>query len=121
MKTLTELQSANLPKATLEMVGISISGKDGDTRAAEDAIKAIKDYLSHFVHSDKCLKCNAPVGGLLGRFEYGLVYGEGHCYECHYPMRAQHDIKGFGKMNNIVLQYHPDELTEVGRVTEDSE
>lgn len=73
-----------------------------------------------------CLKCGKPLaGGLMnlvkgGGFTWGLVHGEGHCAACHWPARCYHFIKDAdGKdlltIRNVILQYHPDFVTEKKR------
>lgn len=89
----------------------------------EDLRKSISDYLSVFAEPNddgKCLKCGTVQGGLmsviLGGFVYGLQHGEGRCSKCGWPGRANHyfkdkDGKDIGSIN-IILQYHPDVVTE---------
>jgi hypothetical protein len=70
------------------------------------------DYLQHFADwspENKCLCC-----GKTATFTWGLVHGEGHCYDCGWPARLYHFVKDAeGKETRVVrlLQYHPDEIS----------
>lgn len=51
-----------------------------------------------------------------GGFQWGLAHGEGFCNYCKWPARAHHHpTKENGEelfnMRNVVLQYHPDYVT----------
>ena len=71
-----------------------------------------------------CLKCGEPLMGDIadvftgrGGFTWGIAHGEGHCRDCSWPARAYHfiktkDGKDFATLRNVVLQYHPDVVSE---------
>jgi hypothetical protein len=69
-----------------------------------------------------CLKCgDIQNGGLIGAvlgtgFEWGLVHGEGHCRNCHWPATMYHFVKDSNgedviTITGFLLQYHPDHVT----------
>ncbi len=113
---------------TIADIGFEITGSD-----APLLIAAINKYLSVFakpvrrnggaefvVGSHECLKCGKPLSGLLGTFQWGLVNGEGSCSECGWPARAYHEPaddegKIFDRILEIVLQYHPDNVTATNK------
>ncbi len=57
--------------------------------------------------TNPCMKCGTRSCG----FTYGLVTGCGHCINCGYPARRDHEILG-RTVRGVVLQYHPDYVTE---------
>lgn len=81
------------------------------------ALAAADEYMKHFTSGEstamgrQCICCGRTLTGFLGAFEWGLAYGEGNCGGCGYPGRAIHRIDGVGTVSNVVLQYHPDELS----------
>lgn len=106
---------------------------DAETPAA--TIAALDAYFEPFAQpefDDKrggeekpmlCLKCREPLTGFFasmfgrGGFEWGIAHGEGRCRCCGWPARAMHYIKDadgqeVANIRNLVLQYHPDEVTE---------
>lgn len=110
---------------------------DATPETPPDIIEAFDKYFDGFAQPDikmvdgkkhlgdlPCLKCDEPLAGgltsfLLGKggFEWGLAHGEGHCKNCGWPARAYHFIKDAdGKdlmtLRNVILQYHPDYVTE---------
>lgn len=70
------------------------------------------DYIAAFAQPSEggaCLCC-----GETGTFTWGLAHGSGHCFECGWPARLYHFVKGEdGNETRIVrlLQYHPDEIS----------
>lgn len=113
-----------IEKCTAESLGIRITGKDPDgEQEAAKLIAALDDYLSIFAEpaDNKCLKCGTTLGGLLGAvmggFRWGLAHGEGAC-GCGWPGRGMHypkDSDGeeiFEGAFQMVLQYHPDSVSE---------
>lgn len=109
-----------------------------DTASPEERAKAeaflaeVNEYLAGFVKPvilgegenryQVCFHCGWTVSkgfhSLLGMprhaaFEWGLVHGEGHCSNCHYPARAYHRPKGkdgeeLFSLTGMFLQYMPD-------------
>jgi hypothetical protein len=71
-----------------------------------------------------CLKCDEPLAdGIMsfltgkGGFTWGLAHGEGFCRNCRWPARAYHFIKDVDgndlmTLRGVVLQYHPDFVSE---------
>lgn len=94
-----------------------------DMFAAEDGITpedeaAMDSYFAKFVKMDggKCINCARTQGGFRaaligGGFTYDLTHGEGHCRTCGYPGRANHYDIGPIKSLEVILQYHPSQLT----------
>ncbi len=104
----------------------------------EAQIKALDSYFSCFaqppytvaadgwneIGKQPCLKCEEPLTGDLadfilrkGGFTWGIAHGEGFCRNCKWPSRAYHFIKDAdGKdlitIRNVILQYHPEFVTE---------
>lgn len=112
MKTLTELQAADLPRADWR----TFLKADGLTPEDESTLTA---YFSRFVEPGPCIMCGAQQSGDmlqqalgLSRFTWGLAHGEGYCSarNCSYPGRAYHYDIGPIKRLTIILQYHPGEL-----------
>lgn len=113
-----------IEKCTAEAIGIRISATDpsGQQEAAK-LIAALDDYLSIFAKpaNNKCLKCGTHLSGVLGAltggFRWGLATGEGTC-GCGWPGRGMHypkDADGkeiFEGPLELILQYHPDGVTE---------
>ena len=68
------------------------------------------------IRSHNCLNCGEPQLGLLfGRFQWGLVHGEGICGECGWPARLYHnpkDDEGELFSLSLLLQYHPNFVTK---------
>ena len=70
------------------------------------------EYLKAFAppsEDSACLAC-----GKRDTFTWGILHGEGYCYECGWPARLYHFIKGDdGKETRIVrlLQYHPEGIS----------
>ena len=111
-------------RCTMDSIGISITGEDAETITAP-----LAEYLSQFATpnynpaggmlsgSISCLKCDRPLNGMLGSFQWGLAHGEGQCSGCGWPARGRHrptDADGeqiFDGPLEMVLQYHPDEVT----------
>ena len=115
MKTLQELQELDLPTADCESIGLTIRPKPEagpEAQAEADALrKAIDEYLKDFAQGPNCPQCGSVLGGLLGTFRFGLMFGEGHCVNCGYPVRAIHntpDIEGL----SLLLPHHPSVLEE---------
>lgn len=95
--------------------------KNDDADPEADAELARWDeYLSGFakLEGGRCLCCGDRLGGsvleramgTVGGVEWGLAYGEGHCSRCGYPMRVHHRVEGLGRINNLILPYHPSTL-----------
>lgn len=99
----------------------------------EDQREAIDAYLSTFakpkwgtkdgapptepditgITGERCTHCDARLSGFLGAFVFGIVYGEGICAECKWPVRAIHRIAAPTGGEDLVqfqmpLCYHPD-------------
>ena len=125
-KSLKTLVGEDLPRADCETVGIELSGKD-EVKGREIMDAYFSSFVSPAVTSDKngsaasgsnrCVKCNKRIDGIIGSFQWGLAHGEGHCCECGYPMRGHHyikdqDGKDFISLTLYILQYHPTELKE---------
>lgn len=116
---LAALKARNLPKLRAADIAFGADGEPAD-KVAEN-MATLDGYLSHFVElgerdpvwgSRLCICCGASLTGLLtGSFQWGLAHGEGSCCRCGYPARAIHRIDGIGTLSNLVLQYHPDELS----------
>ena len=116
MKSLPELKKMNLPHATAELVGVSITAKDGSLKSAtsrDKIIASVNIYLNSFTYIEggRCPSCGRSLTGfLIGTFEWGIAHGEGHCSACGYPCR------GFHKMEymtlNCPLPYHPSVLVK---------
>ena len=98
-----------------------------DYLALEAVGDELNSYLAAFVHSEKCIKCEADiakpgiVGALLNSFTWGLVNGEGHCGRCGWPARAYHRNVGRIEFWQQILQYHPDYVEEKQREHPDVE
>lgn len=113
MKTLAELKTANLRRASeIE----SITGVDNPETLAK-----VREYLKNFVPPGPCVKCGNPLQNDIMNafgcgFVWGLAHGEGHCGICNYPARAYHDIPDVGKAT-MILQYHPNVLEEAETAT----
>lgn len=103
--------------ATCENVGITFTPTSPDAQAtADECNAAMAKYLQPFAApTGRCLKCDRPLGGLLGSCRWGLAWGEMVCV-CGYPARAYHkpvDEDGKALFSNVltcILQYHPDQL-----------
>jgi hypothetical protein len=85
--------------------------RDGELSPKEE--EELDAYLKAFLPPNKdrkCVNCGLTLGGLVGRFTYGICHGEGYCSECGYPGRANH--YNFGPIDSLtfILQYHPDGL-----------
>lgn len=118
-RSLEALQEARLPRLDWRTI---LTVTDGELSEAD--VKALDEYFRHFVScKNECVKCGAQqgakdmVGAFLGqaRFTWGLANGEGFCGACKYPARAYHRDVGPIKFLNLILQYHPDELSEASR------
>ena len=117
MTTIAELQAAEMPHATAENMGMSISVSDDvpeDQRESAEAEKAVAladldEYLAAFLPGEKCPKCDSTFGGLLGSFTWGITHGSGFCSECRYPVRVYHKTKK-GWTFERILAYHPSVL-----------
>ena len=110
-KTLEEMQAANLPHATCENIGVSITPKDDSDGSLADEVVAEADaYFAEFTPGPDCPKCGATLVGWLGSFTWGIANGEGHCSKCHYPARALHRKSPFSYLS-VILPYHPDSLS----------
>lgn len=123
---LTEIQAKRLPRMKWSDV---LTGE-----LADDEQIALNAYFSAFVVPQKnaagtaiCVGCGRVMRGgiegfLLGgapdscTMEWGIAHGECFCSNCHWPGRAYHfDIPKDApiiKRLSVVLQYHPDELSE---------
>ena len=119
MKKLAELQAANLDRATVDNLGMTINIKD-DIPASEVSqvetdvaavVKYLNEYLEAFTPGDKCPLCDATIGGLLGSFMWGMANGKGFCSNCNYPVRAYHETKD-GTTFERLLAVHPSLLEE---------
>lgn len=114
-RSLKTLQEAALPhldwRDILKVEGEGLSEAD---------VAAMTEYFSHFLKpGGGCVKCSAQQGGDIldafigkAKFTWGLTNGEGFCSDCKYPARAYHREVGPIKFLNMILQYHPDELSE---------
>lgn len=123
---LKELQAANHPHATPELLGVEIRDDAPDRAVAEGKIALLADYLKQFLPPSKCIGCGSRLGAkdavdaFLGgdgvpTFQWGITHGEGSCSKCGYPARAMHYIgKAEGEpeitIQNLILQYHPSTL-----------
>jgi hypothetical protein len=119
--------SDDTPICTLADLDMEITGED-----APPLIAAINKYLEAFARpvlndkpnlingAYKCLKCDKPLTGALGTFQWGIVHGEGVCISCGWPCRGYHDPKNddgesiFERPLPIVLQYHPRDVSRKG-------
>lgn len=121
LPTLHDLQHAHLPRLDWR----DIFTVKGELDPAE--VHALEAYFSRFLHPAKapakagaCVRCGEVQGGSLidalfsggARFTWGLAHGEGFCEVCKYPGRALHYDVGPIKALRIILQYHPDDLSE---------
>lgn len=115
-RSLKALQEAQLPRLDWQEVL-----KVGDPSELTEAdYTAMRDYFRQFVRSaNGCIKCGAQQGGnmldaFIGKahFTWGLANGEGFCSNCKYPARAYHRKVGPIDFLNLILQYHPDELSD---------
>lgn len=108
---LQELQDRSFPVLS------SVDLFDAMGEDSEAFKKRADDYLKIFAKTETshCLCCGASLGGLFGKFEYGLAHGEGRCSNCGYPCRAIHYIKDEDGKTLIrfetILQYHPSGLS----------
>jgi len=112
---LQRLKDANLPRMNWRDV---LDIKEGDALTEADE-KALGAYFAHFVKPGPCICCSsrqgskdvvdAFLGG--GKFRWGMVHGEGNCTECGWPARAYHRDVGPIEFVQMILQYHPDELS----------
>jgi hypothetical protein len=64
------------------------------------------------VPDGKCVCCEERLTGVLGSFAWGIVNGEGACAACGWPARAYHRKVGGIEFFGLILQYHPDTLSE---------
>jgi len=95
-----------------------IAPKEGMESESKPAMEAAEKYLHQFVKSDCCIGCSSQLGAKdicdlilkAPTFVWGIEHGEGFCSKCGYPARAHHDIPNVGRIQNLILQYHPDEL-----------
>jgi hypothetical protein len=107
---LSTLQSYPIP--TAEGIELSINGRP--TVFPEGYFK---QFLFPRIgkHGDPtCIGCGSLLTHmLLGTFTWGLVWGEGFCGACGYPIRYYHTITADRTQHiAIPLQYHPDLLSE---------
>lgn len=116
IKSLAELQAADLPRADWRDF-LKGEGLTPEHEAAFDA------YFKQFLPPGVCVMCGAQQGGdvlagILGtaKFQWAIAHGEGFCNAdgCHYPGRAYHYDVGPIKKMNLILQYHPSELVSKG-------
>ena len=116
MVTLEELQTRELARLNWR----KLLTATGLTAEAEAALEA---YFARFLPPGPCVMCGEQLGTrrghelmdfLLGAgtFEWGLAHGEGFCRTCHYPARAYHRDVGPITFLQVILQYHPSELTK---------
>lgn len=117
---LASLQAKHLPRLDWRTL---LSPREG-TVISEDDQTAYEKYFRQFVDAKMCVGCGSQLGckgtgeamdildGLMhATFVWGIAHGEGGCSKCGYPARALHyDIGGI-KSLQLILQYHPDELT----------
>lgn len=117
---LADLKAKSLPRFNWrDTFTVKDEGGAESPLSAED-IKAMDDYFCQFLPPSKpCVNCGADLTGdvlqqFMGRatFTWGLAHGEGFCSGCQYPARAYHRNVGPIEFMNMVLQYHPDELSE---------
>jgi hypothetical protein len=109
---------------------------DAQPETPQSTIDALDKYFEAFAQvsltekdgkkilgEQPCIKCDEPLNGMMammfgkGGFTWGIAHGEGHCKNCGWPARAYHFIKDSdGKdlmtLRNVILQYHPDYVTE---------
>lgn len=133
-KPLAELRALNLPRCRASDIFDVRATVDSDDARAEAAehLRLLDSYLrifvtpqkrddggSGFMFGNQCICCGHAIRGMLGSFTYGIAHGEGRCRACGYPARVCHypkDDKGEnvfeGGIQNLILQYHPDEVTE---------
>lgn len=58
--------------------------------------------------------CGRPLGGFIGSFTWGIVFGEGFCSNCKRPGRAYHTLRDaqgekFADFGPVILLYRIDE------------
>ena len=126
-----DLTQTDVERCTIADIGISLTGDD-----AQPLVDAINEYLQDFAKPVKrdgggsfamgryvCLKCGESLDGMLGRFRWGIAWGEGHCTGCGWPGRAYHIIKDkdgdiFERPLELILQYHPSVVEKTAVDTE---
>lgn len=125
-KTLAELKAENVPVATCETVGITITGKADDAEKVAALRATLDAYFANFCapretddeldkKAMKCVCCDRGLAGLFGTFTWGICHGEGFCGHCGHLGRGHHEIMDEGgecvaTLANYVLQYHPSVL-----------
>jgi hypothetical protein len=114
MKTLQELKDSDLPLASIESINLVIDDKTGENgEEVKLTTDSVVEYLSSFtIPTGYCPMCDNNYGGIFGTFTWGIAHGEGFCSACNYPMRANHKIEHLGRISNMILPYHPKELSE---------
>lgn len=101
---------------------------------AERLMRIVTNYLNEFAapiynnEEDRftgtmvCLKCGSYLNGVFGSFTWGIVHGDFTCSKCGWPGRAYHYIEDeeddddediFNMPLQIILQYHPDFVSQV--------
>ena len=113
---LQRLKEANLPRMEWRDVLIL---KEGESLPESDE-KALSEYFRHFVKMEdgKCVCCGAKQGAkdimeafVGAHFTWGIVHGEGFCSRCKWPARAYHFNVGPIERFEMIMQFHPDELS----------
>lgn len=102
---LAKLHEANLPTATAADIATVNPKTPEDQAEADVAIGHITDYLKVFLPPGPCPCCERKYA-----FRWGIAHGEGFC-RCGYPGRAHHDIPNIGRITNLILWYHPSDLS----------
>lgn len=112
IKTLEQLQKAQLPRLIWKDVAAIKRVSDGNDHAKLDA------YFRQFAPpSETCIACGRELW-----FQWSIRHGEGVCAQrgCGYRARAYHyDLFNAGRLT-IVLQYHPDELRRTAEMDDES-
>lgn len=101
-------------RKTTEHATDSLIGPEFLHGIAPEHLATFNAHLRHYAAPNKEQECAAC--GTRYSFQWGLQYGEGHCYECGWPATLYHFVKDdhgndLFVIRGLLLWYHPDEIS----------